>query len=97
MEAQPTCGGTGVDVSDLDMTTEQWRAELDRLGALPRDNGGKTTRELAESFGIPERTMSAKIRTMLDRGLARKGTGYRRDTRGAMQQVPVYFLTTRSK
>ncbi len=79
------------------ITTDEWRAELQRLGAIGDGDKGKTTTELSVTYGVSLRVMQRLIREGVAQGRYIKGWASREDELGRRQRVPVYRLKEGAK
>jgi len=77
--------------------TDEWRAELQRLGAIGEGDPGQTAQEIAAECGLSLRRMQRIIREGLTSDRYIQGYSYREDACGRRQRVPVYRLKEGAK
>lgn len=83
----------------MNLTSEQWRAEIERLEELSRKNAGEgasgfSSSDLAQHKGVGQANASAIIRRWIHGGLVQySGKQLRPNITGAMQAIPVYVFT----
>ena len=81
--------------STTEITMDEWRAELERLGKLGDD--GNTIAELAAGLGVGTTKMKKIVRAGVQEGRYIQGFAGRMDTIGRRQRVPVYRLKGKGK
>ncbi len=75
------------------ITTAEWLAELERLGALETDEG-YTAKELAQRWGKSTKWVKERLAKARDAGLLVRGTRPYEGINGRIQPVPVYRIVT---
>ena len=78
------------------ITTDEWRAELERIGEIGGDKG-ETSAELAARLDVSARRMRGILHGGVAAGRYIKGQGFRTNSVGAQVKVPVYRIKQEKK